>query len=153
VIRDFAADPVGGPHRDAAQRVDIHAITAPPVICPTHKMLGVLSVFYPQPHHPTTDSLELLDLCAEVAVQLIEVNRLHAETERDDREMGIRQRALSPAGAQAADASRALLPMLGRTDHVDAAMLSITARHLMLVADELEGNLKHHRGRNYQKGD
>src|SRR5690606_2827586 len=57
VIRDFAADPVGGPHRDAAQRVDIHAITATPLISPTHKMLGVLSVFYPQPHHPTTDSL------------------------------------------------------------------------------------------------
>ena len=85
-------------------------------------MLGVLSVFYAQPHHPTPESLALRN--AHLAV-----------------------------GAQAADASRALLPMLARTDRVDIAMLSITARHLALVADELTGNLKHHRGAKYRKRD
>ena len=153
VIRDIASDPIGGPHRDAAERAGVHAITSTPLVSPEHKMLGVLSVFYAQPHHPTPESLALLDACAEVAVQLIEVNRLHEETEHADREMGIPQRALSPAGAQAADASRALLPMLARTDRVDIAMLSITARHLALVADELTGNLKHHRGAKYRKRD
>ena len=152
VIRDFASDPIGGPHLEAATRAGVQAITSTPLISPEHKMLGVLSVFYPEPHHSSPASLDLLDACAEVAVQLIEVNWLHAAIERADREMGIPQRALSPAGAQAADASRALLPMLARTEHVDAAMLAITSRHLALVADELTTHLRRHRGRSPAKG-
>ena len=149
VIRDFATDPIAGPHRDAPERSGVHAITSTPLISSQHRMLGVLSLFYSKPHHPTTESLALIDGCAEVAVQLLEVHRLHMETEAADREMGIPQRALSPAGAQAADASRALLPMLGRTDRIDPSMLTITARHLALVADELTANLRHHRGHKY----
>ena len=149
VIRDFATDPVASPHRDAAERAGILAITATPLIGTKHKMRGVLAVFYTEPHHPTPDSLELLDTCADIAVNLMEVAALHAETDAADREMGIPQRALSPAAAQAADAAQALLPMLGRAEKLDAGMLSITARHLALVADELAGNLKNHRGRKY----
>lgn len=146
VIRDTVVDPVAGLHHDASRRAGIRAITATPLVSAQHRMLGVLSLFYSEPHHPSPEALELIDKCAGIAIHLMEVNRLSAKTRSADLTMGMPHRALSPVAAHAAEASRALLPTLG-TIPVAPALLDSAARHLQIVADELANNLKHHLGR------
>lgn len=141
VIRDVESDPRLGHHRDVARRAGVRAVVAAPLADRDYRILGVLTTFYAEPHHPTPDSLAALDLCCRIAARLIEVVRLHAAMVRTDREMGIPERALSPSAAQAADAARVLLPSISRGNSSEGLLLA-AERHLVIVADELASNLR-----------
>lgn len=140
VVRDVRSDPGYAPYLAFAELAGFRGVQSTPLIDRHRKLRGVLSTLFAEPHHPSTDSLALIDACARVATTLIEAVALHEAVVAADQRMGIPARSLSIAAAQAADAARMLLPALPRAG--GNALLEVTERHLEVVIDELNQQIR-----------
>lgn len=135
VVRDVDQDPGFENHRDIAHRCGFRAVQSTPLIGRDHHLLGMLSTYFADPHHPSTAAFKDLDLCCRVATLLLEVTELKDEVAELDRESGMPFRSLSPAAAHAADAARMLLPLLGQDER--QVLLAKVVTNLEIVANEL----------------
>ena len=135
VIRDVELDPVFARHLDVARQSGFRAVQSTPLIDDEHQLVGMLSTHFREPHHPSTESLQRLDRCCHAASLLLECEALSEEIGAYDRRLGVPFRALTAAGAQAANAARTLLPLLGQDPQ--QVLLAKVEDNLQMVASEL----------------
>jgi hypothetical protein len=129
VIRDAASDYLGTVKK-ASLDAGIHAATAMPVNDTSGRGVGVLTLYYDRPHHPTLAALRRLDAYREIAGRLLELYELESAVVGADTAA-----ELSPAGHKAMAAVGKALPVCASTgpDCVRGDLF----RHLDLVIDEL----------------
>ena len=136
VIRDVATDYANSRRKQAALDAGIQAVTATPLIDSRLRVLGVLTLFYPSPHHPSYDAIRRLDGCCKVGSQLLEVFALQDRLGAAYSGADVRIARLSPTGRRAADAVARLLPVCGRADGDEMLFITLM-RHLDLIIREL----------------
>lgn len=122
VIRDVAGDEYGENTAEAL-KYGVHAIQATPLIDEQRRVVGVLSTFYGEPHHPTADALRKFDLCAAIAVRLLELDGAFDTALRSNH--------------RSAEAVRVLLPACAEQIVCDEAALVALQRYLDQLAEEL----------------
>ncbi|MBL8826855.1 MAG: PAS domain S-box protein [Planctomycetaceae bacterium] len=85
VIEDTDSDPLFEPHREAARIAGFRAVHCTPLVTHSGDVLGVLSMYFREPHYPSNRELHLIDLCVRQAVDFIESARLYAQLRESDR--------------------------------------------------------------------
>ena len=134
VIRDVAGDNFGE-HTDALLALGISAITATPVFGDRRRVLGVLTLFYGEPHHPTPPSLRQIDLCCAIAAHLIELQRASGIARPPSTVKDASRRS-------GAEAVRVLLPACAEQMTCDEAVLMTLERHLNQLLKNDPGGLR-----------
>ena len=129
VIRDVAGDEYGE-HTEQVLALGIRAIQATPLISDRRRVLGVLTTYYGEPHHPAPDSLRKIDLCCAIATHLLELQRtadtaLRPGTVRD------------AARRRCAEAVRVLLPACAEQIICDEAVLITVERRLSELVESV----------------
>ena len=129
VIRDVAGDEYGE-HTAQVLALGIRAIQATPLISDRRRVLGVLTTYYGEPHHPAPDSLRKIDLCCAIATHLLELQRtadtaLRPGTVRD------------AARRRCAEAVRVLLPACAEQIICDEAVLITVERRLSELVESV----------------
>ena len=71
VVEDMLTDPLFREAREAAVRSGVRAGFSVPVITETGECLGSLAAHFRQPHAPTADVVQLMELCASVIAAAI----------------------------------------------------------------------------------
>jgi hypothetical protein len=132
VIREVATDYAGTSRKQAALGAGIHAATATPLIDSRMRLLGILTVFYSKPHHPSYEALRRLDGCCKVAAQLLEVLDLYAPTDTHPTRPTLVRGRLAPDVLTAVLEVERLLPLCGR-GHDDETVFAALARHLEMI--------------------
>lgn len=92
VVVDFESDPAYEGIRTLARAAGVRAAHATPMITRSDKVIGTLTVFFPQSHFPTERERQLMDLYARQAADLIDAAQLR---ERVETELAERRRAES----------------------------------------------------------
>ena len=136
VVRDVDQDPGFQDHLEAVHSCGIRAVQATPLLDSGRRLLGVLSTYFANPHHPSTGSLADLDRCCHAGALLLECERLRDAIEALDRKSGMPFRAISPDAAQAANTARTLLPLLVKDS--GQVLLVKVETNLAFVATELD---------------
>ncbi len=85
VIEDVEQDAAFAPHREAALRAGIRALHSTPIVTRSGDLLGVISVYFRQPHRPGQRDMQIADVCARHAADAIEAGRAAQATRRSDR--------------------------------------------------------------------
>ncbi len=104
IVEDTETDPAFAQYRDAARVGGFRSVHSTPLIARTGNIIGVLSVHFRQPHHPTDREVRLLDLYARMAADIIENARLHQQVEQ---KLAEREQLLSRAEMARAEAETA----------------------------------------------
>ena len=90
VIEDVTTDSSFERYRAAAELGGFRSVHSTPLITREGKLIGVLSVHFPQPHRPTERETRLMDLYARNTADLIENAQLRDELQR---ELAVRREA------------------------------------------------------------
>lgn len=83
VVEDVRTEPGYAAWRDLAERADFRAVHSTPLITRDGKLIGVLSVHFPDPHRPTEREMRLMDLYARNAADLIENAKLREQVQHE----------------------------------------------------------------------
>jgi signal transduction histidine kinase/ActR/RegA family two-component response regulator len=117
VVEDVDADPVFADYRWAAARAGFRACHSTPLITRAGHIIGVLSVHFRQTRRPAEREMQLMDLYARMAADIIENARLHQQAQR---ELEARERLLireQAARAEAESANRLKDEFLATVSH------------------------------------
>ena len=144
VVRDVETDVEFAPHRIDASSAGYRAVQSTPLVDTEFHTVGILSTYFPVPHHPTPASLAAIDRYCRLAALVVEVDMLHEAIADADRRLSIPARVLPGPVADAAGAARRLIASLeGR--HHEAALrtateyLEIVARYLRNIVHQTRG--------------
>ncbi len=144
VVRDVDTDVEFTPHRLEASDAGFRAVQSTPLVDTEFHTIGILSTYFPEPHHPAPASLAAIDRYCRLAALVIEVDALHEIIADADRRLSIPARVLPGPVADAAGAARRLISALDNRHH-DAALrtatdyLEIVARHLRNILHQTRG--------------
>ncbi len=83
VVEDVVTDPLFERYRAAAETAGFRAVHSVPLLARGGKLVGVLSVYFGQPRCPTEREMQLMDLYARSAADLIENAQLRDELRRE----------------------------------------------------------------------
>ena len=105
VVEDVTTDPVFAPSRAAAEHAGFRSCHSTPLFTRRGDIVGVLSVFFPGPRHPSERELRLMDLHARTAADAIENARLHhrLQQELEDRKQSLAREHIARAEAESAN--------------------------------------------------
>lgn len=144
VVRDVETDVEFAPHRVDASGAGYRAVQSTPLVDTEFHTVGILSTYFPEPHHPAPESLTAIDRYCRLAALVIEVDALHESIADADRRLSIPSRVLPGPVADAAGAARRLIVTLDNRHH-DAALrtatdyLDLVARHMRNVLHQTRG--------------
>lgn len=82
MVEDTEKDPIFEAYREAARAGGFRAVHCTPIITDSNKLIGVLSVHFAEPRHPSQREIQLMDLYAQQAAGLIEKTRMQQELRR-----------------------------------------------------------------------
>jgi PAS domain S-box-containing protein len=85
IIEDVQVEPTFEPHRRIAEAADFRSVISTPLKNRSSGVIGMLSVHFRQPHHPSERDQRLLDLYARHAVDFIERSRFEKALKEADR--------------------------------------------------------------------
>lgn len=85
VVEDTETDPCFAMFRAVAQEQGFRAVHSAPLITAGGKVLGVISVHFPQPHVPDEREIRLTDICARKAAVFVERARAQASAIESER--------------------------------------------------------------------
>jgi PAS domain S-box-containing protein len=85
VIEDVQAEPTFEPHLDIAAAADFRSVISTPLKNQSGSVIGMLSVHFRRPHHPSERDQRLLDLYARHAADFIERSRVEKTLKEADR--------------------------------------------------------------------
>jgi len=71
-------------HRALAQQLRFGALYSTPLLSANGEMLGMISVLYREPHHPSEREIRLSEVCATTAAAVIERERVRAAAARNE---------------------------------------------------------------------
>lgn len=94
IVEDVEKDPLFKGFAVTALRTGIRAVCATPLKSRTGEVLGVLSVNFHRPHRPNERQLQMVDLYARQAAEVIESARRRAERRRAEAELRESEKAL-----------------------------------------------------------
>jgi GAF domain-containing protein len=77
VIRDVRTDAAFAPYAADAVQAGYLAVQSTPLIDTQFRAIGVLSTYFPRPHHPGPQGIAWIEMYARVAALLLESNSLH----------------------------------------------------------------------------
>lgn len=144
VIRDVRSDPAYETLRDIAEEAGYRSVQTTPLIDAQRNFHGLFSTYFDRPHHPGPDSLRELDRCSHLAMLVLQALWLQERVAEADGRLGIKGRALPPAGAHAAGAAARLLPTLSRNTGNEAMALEAAITNMETVVGALSTLLKKH---------
>jgi PAS domain S-box-containing protein len=85
IIEDVQVEPTFEPHRNIAAAADFRSVISTPLKNRSGSVIGMLSVHFRQPHHPSERDQRLLDLYARHATDFIERSRFEEALKEADR--------------------------------------------------------------------
>jgi PAS domain S-box-containing protein len=85
IIEDVQVEPTFEPHRPIAEAAEFRSVISTPLKNRSGSVIGMLSVHFRQPHHPSERDLRLLDLYARHAADFIERSRFEQALKEADR--------------------------------------------------------------------
>jgi PAS domain S-box-containing protein len=88
VVEDIAADPAYAGGRWLLQGAGIRSKFVVPIVTRSDEVLGVVAVVFDEPHRPSERQVELSELYARQASDVLEQARLHRELVESDRRKG-----------------------------------------------------------------
>jgi PAS domain S-box-containing protein len=94
IVENVDLDPIFAPYRAAAKLGGFRAVHSTPLISRQDKLIGILSVHFPEPHRPSDRETRLLDLYAQQAADLIENAQLRERLEAELKDRGAAEQAL-----------------------------------------------------------
>jgi signal transduction histidine kinase/ActR/RegA family two-component response regulator len=105
VVEDTETDPLFAPHREAARRARFRGYHSTPLVSRRGSTIGVLSVLFEQPHHPSDRETRLMELYARIAADSIENAQLHQRLQREleDRRQSLTREHTARAEAESAN--------------------------------------------------
>jgi PAS domain S-box-containing protein len=117
IIEDVETDPTIAGYRDTARLAGIRACHSIPLFTRGRTIIGVLSVYFRQPHRPSEREIRLMDVYARMATDSIETARLHHQVQQEliEREQLLEREQL--ARARAEEASRLKDEFLATVSH------------------------------------
>ena len=83
IVEDTELDEVFESYRTAARGAGFRACHSTPLITRGGNIIGVLSVHFRSPHHPSDREMRLMDLFAHMAADIIENARLHKRVQEE----------------------------------------------------------------------
>ena len=83
IVEDVELDPLFAPYRDAAKLGGFRAVYSTPLIVQHGKIIGVLSMYFAQPHRPSEREIRLMELYARHAADAMESARLRDQASRE----------------------------------------------------------------------
>jgi signal transduction histidine kinase len=81
VVEDVEVDPIFAEYRQAARVAGLRAVHSTPLLTGNGTIIGVLSVYFRQPHRPSTRETQLMDIYTRMAADSIENARLYQEAQ------------------------------------------------------------------------
>jgi PAS domain S-box-containing protein len=83
IVSDTETDPLFGEFREQAHKAGFRAVHCLPLTTRDGRLLGVLSIHFPVPRHPTDRETKFGEMYSRLAADSIEQSRLRLEAERD----------------------------------------------------------------------
>lgn len=143
VIEDYETDPTSQSHRGTARAFGYRASQSTPLITSDGQLLGMLSTQFSQPHRPSDHELQMTDLYARQATQLIELHRsadsMREADRRKDEFMAVLAHELRDPLAPIQNALQALRWGEADRDPIRSipALLERQVEHLVRLVDDL----------------
>jgi signal transduction histidine kinase len=83
VVEDVESDPLFMPYLDLTRMAGFRACNSTPLITRRGTIIGVLGLYFPQPHRPSERETRLMDLYASIAADFIENAQLHHQVQQE----------------------------------------------------------------------
>jgi signal transduction histidine kinase/acyl carrier protein phosphodiesterase len=136
VIEDVDVDPMFTAYRQLARTVGFRAVHSTPLVARNGTIIGVLSVHFRQPHHPSEREIRLMDLYAQMAADAIENARLYQVAQQA---VKVRDQFLSIASHELKTPLTSLLgnaQLLQRRVERDGRGVGAGAKPLRVIVDQ-----------------
>ncbi|TBR11500.1 MAG: EAL domain-containing protein [Rugosibacter sp.] len=82
VVEDFLQDPTWSPYQSLASRAGLAACWAQPILSSAGKVLGILTIYYRNPHRPSSADISLINQAATLAGIAIERAKMEEQVLR-----------------------------------------------------------------------
>lgn len=160
IVEDLARESDTAPDRSALELGGYHAACAVPLLAPRDEVLGVLTIFFPEPHRPTERELSLVRLYAHLAAGFLANARLAQDTQDVARSrdgflwaigddlrqlLAMNRDHARQSRAEIGAAAEAIGDTLANADDL-APIEALLARLAQRIADLVDGDREHANG-------